>query len=35
LGDAFNPETRRAISRAESLGQGITLFLASPDFQRR
>ena len=35
LGDAFNPETRKAISRAEDLGQGMTLFLASPDFQRR
>ncbi len=34
LGDAFNPETRKAISRAESLSQGMTLFLASPDFQR-
>ena len=35
LGDAFDPETRKAISRAESLRQGVTLFLASPDFQRR
>jgi len=35
LGDAFNAETRKAISRAESLSQGMTLFLASPDFQRR
>jgi uncharacterized protein (DUF1800 family) len=35
LGDAFNPETRKAISRADSLSQGMTLFLASPDFQRR
>jgi uncharacterized protein (DUF1800 family) len=35
LGDAFNPQTRKAISRAESLAQGMTLFLASPDFQRR
>lgn len=35
LGTAFNPKTRKAISRAESLSQGITLFLASPDFQRR
>ncbi len=35
LGDTFNPETRKAISRAESLVQGMTLFLASPDFQRR
>ncbi len=35
LGDAFNPETRKAIARAESFSQGMTLFLASPDFQRR
>ena len=35
LGSQFNPETRKAISRAESLSQGVTLFLASPDFQRR
>ena len=35
LGSAFNPETRKAVSRAESLAQGTTLFLASPDFQRR
>jgi uncharacterized protein (DUF1800 family) len=35
LDDAFNPETRKAVSRAESLAQGMTLFLASPDFQRR
>jgi len=35
LGDAFYPESRKAISRAESLSQGMTLFLASPDFQRR
>lgn len=35
LGDAFNPETRNAVSRAESLIQGMTLLLASPDFQRR
>ena len=35
LGAAFNPETRKAISRAESQMQGMTLFLASPDFQRR
>ncbi len=35
LGDAFNPETRKAVARAESLTQGMTLFLASPDFQRR
>ncbi len=35
LGEAFRPETRKAISRAESLTQGMTLLLASPDFQRR
>ena len=35
LGAAFDPETRKAVSRAESLSQGITLFLTSPDFQRR
>jgi uncharacterized protein (DUF1800 family) len=35
LGDAFRPETRKAISRAESVTQGLTLLLASPDFQRR
>jgi len=35
LGPAFNAETRKAVSRAESLSQGVTLLLASPDFQRR
>ena len=35
LGQRFDPETRKAISRAESRVQGMTLFLASPDFQRR
>jgi len=35
LGTSFSPETRKAISRAESVSQGMTLFLASPDFQRR
>jgi uncharacterized protein (DUF1800 family) len=35
LGALFSPETRKAISRAESISQGMTLFLASPDFQRR
>ena len=35
LGPAFGPETRKAISRAESDIQGMTLLLASPDFQRR
>jgi len=35
LGPVFDPQTRKAIARAESNVQGITLFLASPDFQRR
>ncbi len=35
LGPAFQPETRKAVARAESLSQGVTLLLASPDFQRR
>jgi uncharacterized protein (DUF1800 family) len=35
LGPAFNPRTRKAVSRAESRQQGMTLLLASPDFQRR
>jgi uncharacterized protein (DUF1800 family) len=35
LGEAFTTESRQAISRAESNVQGLTLFLASPDFQRR
>jgi uncharacterized protein (DUF1800 family) len=35
LGSAFKTETRKAVSRAESLSQGMTLLLASPDFQRR
>ena len=35
LGPAFTADTRRAVSRAESLAQGMTLLLASPDFQRR
>jgi uncharacterized protein (DUF1800 family) len=35
LGSTFDPATRKAISRAESRIQGMTLFLASPDFQRR
>ncbi len=35
LGPAFSSDTRRAVSRAESLAQGMTLLLASPDFQRR
>lgn len=35
LGPQFNAETRKSIARAESRSQGMTLFLASPDFQRR
>lgn len=35
LGPTFSTDTRRAISRAESNVQGMTLLLASPDFQRR
>lgn len=35
LGPAFSPESRKAVSRAESEIQGMTLLLASPDFQRR
>ena len=35
LGPRFDPETRKAIARAESRVQGMTMFLASPDFQRR
>ncbi len=35
LGSEFNVETRKAVARAESLTQGMTLLLASPDFQRR
>ncbi len=35
LGPAFDIETRKAISRAESNVQGMTMLLASPDFQRR
>ncbi len=35
LGLTFDDHTRTAISRAESLVQGTTLLLASPDFQRR
>ncbi len=35
LGVRFDPESRKAVSRAESRVQGMTLFLASPDFQRR
>jgi uncharacterized protein (DUF1800 family) len=35
LGNALSDSTRRAVSRAESPVQGLTLLLASPDFQRR
>ena len=35
LGVRFDPETRKAVARAETRTQGMTLFLASPDFQRR
>jgi len=35
LGAAFGAETRKAIARAESSIQGMTLLLASPEFQRR
>ncbi len=35
LGARFDPETRKAVSRADSRVQGMTLLLASPDFQRR
>jgi len=35
LGPALGNHTRTAISRAASAEQGITLFLASPEFQRR
>ena len=35
LGPAFTADTRRAVARAGSHAQGITLLLASPDFQRR
>jgi uncharacterized protein (DUF1800 family) len=35
LGAALNERTRTAITRAASAEQGITLLLASPEFQRR
>ncbi len=35
LGPQFGAAARQAISRAETFTQGMTLFLASPDFQRR
>ena len=35
LGDGLSAHTRTAVARAESRSQGMTLLLASPDFQRR
>mgnify|MGYP001814131209 FL=1 len=35
LGPAFSASSRKAIGRADSNVQGMTLLLASPDFQRR
>lgn len=35
LGPVFNDHTRTVVSRAESVAQGLTLLLASPEFQRR
>ena len=35
LGPVFNDHTRTIVSRAESSAQGLTLLLASPEFQRR
>jgi uncharacterized protein (DUF1800 family) len=35
LGETLNANTRTAISRAASTAQGLTLLLASPEFQRR
>jgi uncharacterized protein (DUF1800 family) len=35
LGPALGDHTRTAIERAESVQQGITLLLVSPEFQRR
>ena len=35
LGPGLSQNTRTAIGRAESVQQGLTLLLASPDFQRR
>jgi uncharacterized protein (DUF1800 family) len=35
LGPALGAETRKAVSRAESGVQGVTLLFASPEFQRR
>ncbi|MFK7886997.1 MAG: DUF1800 family protein [Gammaproteobacteria bacterium] len=35
LGPLFSEATRKAMSRAQSTAQSLTLFLASPEFQRR
>ncbi len=35
LGESFSDRTRLAVSRAASAAQGVTLLLASPEFQRR
>ncbi len=35
LGESLQDRTRTAISRAASAAQGVTLFLASPEFQQR
>ena len=35
LGPALGDHSRTWISRAESAQQGLTMFLASPEFQRR
>ena len=35
LGPALSDHTKTAISRADSAAQGLTLLLASPEFQRR
>lgn len=35
LADAASPETKQAISRAESKQQGLALLIMSPEFQRR
>ena len=35
LGASFSSSTRKAVQRAESVMQGTTILLASPEFQRR
>ena len=35
LGESFSERTRSAVARAASAAQGLTLLLASPEFQRR